>query len=290
MNALLYYLSLPFLYGLSLLPFWALYRVSDAMFVLLYLVFGYRKKVVMTNLRSAFPEKTEREIRQITFRFYRFFCDLILEVLKGLTISPRALRRCIVFEDLEVVKAYFAQKQSIIIVLGHMGNWELAGSAFSLEPVHELFVLYHPLRNPYFEKLIYHTRTRLGTGLYPMKHALRNIVKNRERLTATAFIADQTPSSQNVHWMTFMNQEAPVFKGTEKIARALNYPVVFISVRRPRRGQYLLRAERLFDQPKATADNEITEAHTRRLEQDIRAQPEIWLWTHRRWKHRREGR
>lgn len=288
MSKILYYLSLPFIYGFSLLPFWVLYRISDLVFTLIYYVFGYRKKVITTNLKNSFPEKTEKEILQIRRKYYRYFCDLIVEVLKSLTITPKALRKRIQFDDYSLFQKYYDLNQSVIVVMGHFGNWELAGARFALEPIHQLFVIYHPLKNPYFEKLIVHARTRLGNGLYPMKNALRGMIGNRKKVTATAFIADQTPSSQNSFWMEFMNQDTPVFTGTEKIAQKLKYPVIYISVKRPKRGIYTIEPELLFANPETTIENEISRIHTQRLEKDIREQPEIWLWSHRRWKHKRK--
>ena len=130
-------------------------------------------------------------------------------------------------------------------------------------------------------------RTRLGAKLYPMKSTYREMLKNRTKLTATAFIGDQTPTSGNGHWMTFMNQDTAIFKGTETIARKLDYPVIYVSVIREKRGQYTLRSELLVEHPQELAENELTEMHTRRLEQDIINYPETWLWSHRRWKHKR---
>lgn len=287
MKIIFYYLSLPILYGLSYLPFWILYRISDGLFLILYYLIGYRKKVITTNLEKSFPEKTEVEIKQIRRNYYRYFCDLIVETLKTLTISRVALRKRVAFDDSSLFKKYFADNQSIIVVMGHFGNWELAGARFALESIHQLFVIYHPLKNPHFENLIVKARTRLGNGLYPMKNAFRGMITNRKNTTATAFIADQTPSPHNAHWMEFLNQETPVFMGTEKLAKKLKYPIIYISVKRPKRGFYTIKAELLFAHPEQTADGEISEKHTRRLEQDIREQPEIWLWSHRRWKHQR---
>ncbi len=288
MQAIVYYLTLPILYFLSILPFWLLYRLSDLMFVLLYYVVRYRRKVVSTNLTNSFPEKSPEEIARISRKFYRYFCDLILESLKTLTIGERSLRKHLLFANTELFEKYYEQGQSLIIVMGHFGNWELGGARFSLEPIHQLIVIYHPFKNPYFEGLIRHMRMRLGNGLYPMKTAFRDMVKDRDKVTATAFIADQTPSNANAHWMQFLNQDTPVFQGTEKIAAKMNYPVVYISVRRIRRGLYSIEPELLFETPRDTAPGEISEAHTRRLERDIQEHPEIWLWTHRRWKRKRE--
>ena len=287
MKAVTYYLALPFLYGISILPFWLLYRVSDFFFVVLYHLLGYRRKVVRSNLRNSFPEKSEQELSRIERRFYRYLCDLTLETLKSLTISPNTLKKRLKFVDTTVFERYYHEERSIIIAMGHWGNWELGGARFAVEPLHQLFVIYRPLHNPYFEKLIRHMRMRLGNGLYPMKEVLRGMITNRRQVTATAFIADQTPSRHGAHWMEFLNQDTPVFMGTGKIANKMNYPVVYAGVRKVGRGRYQIELEDLIPEPKNLTAEEIVETFTRRLEKDIRELPETWLWSHRRWKHKR---
>jgi len=289
MSTVLFYLSLPFLYLVSWLPKKPLYLLSDLVFVLLYRVFGYRKSMVTRNLQNAFPEKTPEEIDKIREDFYRYLCDLSLEVIRTLSISPKGVRDYFVIEDgdLAPIERYHKEKQSIILVLGHMGNWELTGAMFCQLDLHQLYVIYHPLANRHFDDLFTKMRTRSGIRLYPMKKALKGMLRDRDQLTATAFIADQTPRPDNAHWMTFMNQDTPVFHGTENISKMLDYPVVYLSVIRQKRGLYRLRTELLAEHPKQYAENEITELHTRRLERDIVKQPETWLWSHRRWKHKR---
>jgi Kdo2-lipid IVA lauroyltransferase/acyltransferase len=288
MNAIGYYIALPFLYGIALLPFPLLYLLSDLVYFLLFHVIGYRKGVVMTNLRKSFPEKSDAELRSIMKRFYGWFCDLTLETLKTLTISPETVEQRVGFPGASVLKPYAEKKQSVIIVMGHYGNWELAGARFAVEPgLHRLIVIYHPLQNPYFEKLIVHMRTRLGNRLYAMAETFKGMVRDRAQLTATAFIADQTPAPEGAYWTTFMNQDTPVFTGTGKIATKLGYPVIYISLQQPRRGHYEMHAEVLVPDPRSMTEDAINELHTRRLERDIRRKPDLWLWTHRRWKHRR---
>lgn len=288
MKAAIYYLSLPLLYFISVLPFWWLYRLSDFIFLILYRLVGYRKKVVFNNLKNSFPEKSEKELLQIQKRFYVYFCDLILETLKSLTISPNTLRKRIGFEGNELFENYYKEEQSTIIVMGHLGNWELGGARFAIEPFHQLFVIYHPLQNEYFDRLVYKMRTRLGNGLYAMKDSLRGIISNRNKLTATAFIADQTPSPKGAHWIQFLNQDTPVFMGTGKIATKMKYPVIYIGIKRLKRGYYSMQAEQLIADPAEHTAEEIVESFTQRLEKDIQEMPETWLWTHRRWKHKRE--
>lgn len=287
MSAIGYYLALPLIYAISYMPFWMLYGFSDFIFVVLYHVIGYRRKVVISNLRNAFPEKSDAQRRIIERKFYRYFCDLVLETVKSLTISKSTLEKRLSFTSVELFEKYYAQRQSIVIVMGHFGNWELGGARFAIEPLHQLFVIYHPLKNKHFNGLIYRMRTRLGNGLYAMKDTLRGMIRDREKITATAFIADQTPSPKGAHWMQFMNQDTPVFIGTGKIAIKMNYPVVYVSIKRKDRGYYTISLENLVADPSSVSAEEIVERFTQRLEEDIREMPEYWLWTHKRWKHKR---
>jgi KDO2-lipid IV(A) lauroyltransferase len=288
MGTLGYFLSLPFIYGISLLPFPLLYLLSDGIYFLIFRVLGYRKEVVMSNLRNSFPEKDEAELKAIAAKFYRWFCDLTLETLKTLTISPEEVRERVEFRGMDILQQYAREKRSVILVLGHYGNWELAGARYSQErDIPQLYVIYHPLANAHFDRLMHRMRTRHGTKLYTMRETSKAMIRDKHLLTATAFIADQTPSPERAYWMTFLNQDTPVFQGTEGLARKLDKPVIYISITRPQRGYYCMSMETLVSDPAATGEGEITTIHTRRLERDIRKYPELWLWTHRRWKHKR---
>ncbi|MGD9264387.1 MAG: lysophospholipid acyltransferase family protein, partial [Lysobacterales bacterium] len=259
------------------------------LYLLLYRIFGYRKSVVMENLENAFPDKCPEEIEALCSDYYRYLCDLSLEILKTMSFSPEAVNSCFTYKDgaLAPIEHFHDKNQSIILVLGHLGNWELTGAYFMQLGLHPLYVIYHPLANPQFDKLFYRMRTRSGIKLYEMKKTYKSMVRDKAKLTATAFIADQTPRPDNAHWMTFLNQDTAVFKGTESIAKMLDYPVIYISVIRQKRGLYALHTELLAEHPKEFAENELTELHTRRLERDIVAHPETWLWSHRRWKHKK---
>ncbi len=289
LSAFVYWFSLPFIYLLSLLPFPLLYAFSDLVYVILYHVLGYRRKVVSQNLINSFPEKTKKEIREIEKRFYRYFCDLFLETFKTLTISKESMvNHCRFDPQTEAIVNQLAEEnQSFMIVMGHFGNWEWAGNTFSICCKHQLYVIYHPLSNKYFNGLMYKMRTRFGTKLIPMKDTLRQMLKNRDALTATAFIADQSPLPSSAYWMEFLNQDTPVFLGIEKIALKIHFPIVYATIRRVKRGYYRVFAERIELPSLIQKSGTITEIHTRRLEADIRSQPENWLWTHRRWKHER---
>jgi Kdo2-lipid IVA lauroyltransferase/acyltransferase len=289
MQALGFYLALPFLYLISLLPFPVLYLFSDVFFLLVYYVIGYRKKVVTQNLKNSFPEKREDEIISIRKKFYRHLCDVSLEMVKTLAMSKEAMiARCRMDDKIiQLVDQLYKERKNLVLVVGHFGNWEWGNHAFSLQCKHPMYGIYHPLENKYFNRLTIRMRTRFGTRLLTMESTFREMVRNRKQLNATSFIADQTPAPENAYWVKFLNQDTPVFRGTEVIARILDYPVLFFNIKKVKRGYYEISGEMICEHPAATSEGEITEMHTRKLEAAIQQAPETWLWSHRRWKHQR---
>ncbi len=286
MRAVIFYLIFPFIYLISLLPFPLLYALSD-FFYLILKVSGYRHKVIVTNLTNSFPDKSREEISRLASEYNRYLCDLVFETLKTLNMSAEETRRRCTFVNIPGLDELRKRNQSFIIVMGHHGNWEWAGPAFTLNTVFQLNVIYRPLSNPYFERMMVKMRTRFGTKITPVKNTLREMVADRGKLTATAFIADQTATKKDAYWTTFLNQDTATFTGPEKLAKKFGYPVVYMKVSRPSRGRYVVSPEILIEDPSATREGEITERFTKRLEQDIIAEPTIWLWSHRRWKHKR---
>lgn len=283
-----YYLALAFIYLLSYLPFWALYGVSDFFCFLVFHVIGYRKKVVIENLTNSFPEKSEKEILELSKKYYQYLCDLTLETFKKITMSKAdALKHC-KFHNAELLNHLRDRNKSVILLMGHYGNWEWAGSSFTLSTKHQLYVVYKALSNTYFEKLMVKSRTMFGTRLIKVENTLRDIIANKSNPGTYAFIADQTPFPQQAYWTTFLNQDTPLFTGAEKLAKKFNYPVVFVNILRVRRGYYEIFPELLFENPRDCAENEITELYIRRLEREINKMPETWLWSHRRWKYTKD--
>jgi KDO2-lipid IV(A) lauroyltransferase len=276
----------PFIYIIASLPFTLLYNVSDFFYYLLK-TSGYRKTVVIKNLRNSFPEKSDQEIELICERYYRYLSDLILETLKTLTMTKEeALKHCH-FKNTGWLEKLYEEKKSIMVVMGHYGNWEWAGPAFTLSTKFQLNVIYRPLSNTYFEKMMTGMRTKFGTRITPVTLTLREMVATRNQITATALVADQTASPENAYWTTFLNQDTAVYVGPEKLAKKFNYPVVYMNAKRITRGYYEVTPELLFSDPKNTTDGEICEAFIKRLEQEIKDDPITWLWSHRRWKHQR---
>ena len=285
MQALSYYLIYPLIYLIASLPFPLLYMVSDAFSFLIRLV-GYRKVVIQNNLRKSFPQKSEAEIRKLTRDYYSYMCDLTMETFRTMKMTEAEHNERTILENPKEFQRLFDKKQSVALVLGHYGNWEWMGPCITLNTPYQLVVIYRPLTQPYFERMLTRMRTRFGTQITPVPQTLRTMVANRDKITATAFVADQAAPS-NAYWTTFLNQDTSVFTGPEKLSTKFKYPVVYLHTERPRRGHYTIRAEVLFEHPENTQENEISEAFTRRLEKDIIQDPTIWLWSHKRWKHPR---
>lgn len=285
-NSLLYYLVI---IPISLLPFPLLYGLSDFLFILFYYVLGYRKKIVLGNIQRSFPEKSHDEHLEIAKKFYQHFCDLILESLKTFTISEKEVLKRVTCKNPEVINKYYDRKQSVILAGGHYNNWEIFAVAVSALIKHKAIAIYKPLSNKYFDKKMRDTRSKYGLYMISTKIVKQIFEQEANNLTATIFAIDQSPSNpKSAHWMKFLNQDTAVLFGTEKYAKAYNYPVVYGRINKEKRGHYSFEFFDVTDQPAATAHGEITEKITQLLETDIRNIPEYWLWSHRRWKHRPE--
>ncbi|MBI3482327.1 MAG: lysophospholipid acyltransferase family protein [Bacteroidetes bacterium] len=231
MQRIVFYLVYPFLYLIAALPFGALYKLSDV-FYYLFWISGYRKKVVFENLRKSFPEKSGAEILSLAKSYYRYLCDLTLETLKTMHMTESQARERCIYRKADWLDKMHEEKKSILIVMGHYGNWEWAGPSFTLNTKYQLVVIYRPLSNVYFEEMMVGMRTKFGTRITPVEQTLREMVANRKKVTATALIADQAASSANSYWTTFLHQDTSVFNGPEKLAVKFNYPVVYINVKR----------------------------------------------------------
>jgi KDO2-lipid IV(A) lauroyltransferase len=284
----------PLLYVISLLPFWVLYGISNFFYLLVFYVIGYRKKVVVDNLKRSFHEKNEAEIKKITKQFYLHFCDVILETVKLLTISKKEFkRRCPMDEEsLKGFHYFFDKKQTFVGVMGHCGNWEwgaIAHQVYFDKEVRMITGVYHPLTNKNFDEFMLNLRSRFGGDIVAMSQLYKRLIylKQNNIPTTIGLIADQTPPPESAYWTTFLNQDTPVFNGTEKLAKKFNYPVVYLNIKKKKRGHYNLSITVLTENPKDLPDGMISELHTKHLEQKIKEQPHIWLWTHRRWKHKR---
>ena len=274
------------LFLVSLLPLWALYGISDFARFLVYYVLGYRKKVVFENLHNSFPGKSDEWIEKTAWAFYQNLFDVIVETIKMASVSRKFFNKYVKADGLEIIHELNNRNQPFILACGHITNWEWAGQALHQNSA-QVDVLYHPLSSKWFDWFMYYIRTRFGVYPMAMNNSLREMVSRKNIPSAITFIADQTPSSANCHWMKFLNQDTPVYLGIEKLAKRFNYPIVFGEAYRIKRGFYEMKFRMLCEEPNKTIDFEITEMHTKALENNIIQQPEIWLWSHRRWKHKR---
>jgi KDO2-lipid IV(A) lauroyltransferase len=278
-----------FLYLVSLLPFWFLYGVADAIFLILYYVIRYRRGVVKLNLKNSFPERTEAERNKIERRYYRYMADLMVETIKMITVSEKSLRKRMKPTNPELVDHYFKQGRSIIAAAGHYCNWEMAALAFGLLTNEKRIIVYKPQTNDVFNDMFNRVRARFGAILVAMKQTLRTMIAFKNDLTFSVLVSDQTPNMHEINYFTnFLNQPTAVFLGIEKLAKLIDAVVIFYRIDRVRRGYYTYTLVPLIEQPKQTTDHEITEAHVRYLEKLIQEKPQYWLWSHRRWKYRPE--
>jgi KDO2-lipid IV(A) lauroyltransferase len=280
-------LSLFFLYLLSLLPFWLLYLISDALFVVLYYLIGYRRKVVQENLCNSFPQKTQTELKQIEKAYFKYLADLIIETIKMVSISKKELQRRVVLTNPEIIERYTKENKSITAVAGHYCNWEWAGLEFSTES--RLFFIYKPLSSKTFDEFFIKVRSRFGGIAVPMKQTMRTMVAHKKEFTVTVFAGDQTPIQADANYFTtFLNQPTAVFLGIEKIAKLIDSAVIFYDMKRVKRGYYTYTIVPLVEDSKNSAPYQITQAHVRYLEMMINREPQYWLWSHRRWKFKPE--
>jgi len=279
----MYYLLFAILYPLSLLPLWLLYGLSDGCYFLLYRVLGYRKKVVWDNMKQAFPEKSDQEIRNMMRRFYRNFCDQWVEVLKLMSMSKKALNRR--FEgNWEIFDHFHQIQKNVCVLLGHQFNWEW-GSVATQWNSRQLFAgIYLPLSGKAIDRLMLFIRRRSGAMLISAQEMLPAFKALQHHNHILAFMADQSPASDYVKWFPFMNRPAAFFLAPEKAARRAKNAVVFAAVVKLRRGHYRLELDVMCDDASQVVFGSITEQYVQRLEQELHTRPENWMWTHRRWK------
>lgn len=292
MQNIFYYLLYGICYAVSLLPLRVLYVLSDGLYLIFYYVIRYRRKIVHDNLSTAFPEKSEAEIRSIEHKFYHWFCDYFFESIKLLSISESTLRKHFVITNSDEIEQTFRKGQSVGAFLGHYCNWEwlcCVGIDLPKERVEGL--VYHQLKNPAFEKLFRRIRSCIGGVPIPKKDILRHLVDYREKgiMSIFGYVADQGPKWENIHlWLPFLNHDTPVFTGAERIVRKMNHAVYYTELVRPKRGQYVCTYHLITNNPQELEEYEVTRRFFKMLEQTIRRQPEFYLWSHNRWKRTHE--
>jgi Kdo2-lipid IVA lauroyltransferase/acyltransferase len=285
-----FYLFKAFTSLVSRLPFPGLYFFSIVIRFFLQYVIRYRRKVINKNLGLSFPEKSRVEIHKIIGNYYRNLADIILEVIKLERISPEDLKKRFSITGIEQLNYAFDNGRSVILATGHCGNWEWMGAALGQQIPVKGFGVVKPLADKNFHLYLESLRHRFNPGgTIPFQHTYRTLIRNRkEMITLTALAADQTPTRAEInYWSRFLNQDTPFFMGVEKLAKSLDFSVVYMDIHRTGRGMYSGEIQLITHDPKGTAETEITEKYIRMLEASIRQRPDNWLWSHKRWKFTR---
>ncbi|WP_067149058.1 lysophospholipid acyltransferase family protein [Pseudotamlana agarivorans] len=288
MHLLAYIIVYPLLWIISIQPFRILYFISDMVFVLVYHIIGYRKKVVTENLKLVFPEKSEKDILAIRKKFYKHMCDMFLEMAKTMTISRKALQKRFILKNPEAFKEIENGDKSILLMFGHYASWEWV---LELQNQTSLpgFGVYKKLNNKYFDRLVRNIRAKYNTTLITTKETISTITHNEAKglKSVIAFLSDQSPRlSKDVYWAEFMGIEVPCFTGAERIAKKLDLTIAFLKVNKVKRGYYESEFILLSENPKEFPNYELTDMFLREVEKQIYQAPEYYFWTHKRFKHR----
>ncbi|MBX7202455.1 MAG: lipid A biosynthesis acyltransferase [Bacteroidia bacterium] len=282
------YLLLGIIYLISLLPMRALHLIADLTYLVVYRMLKYRVKVVRSNLKHSFPEKNEQELALIETRFYHHLADIMVETIKSFSISEKELKKRMQLLNPELLASYFQRQIPLIAVTGHFNNWEWAAISLPLQSTFKAQGVYLALKNPVMNRFMIRSRSRFGIDLIEVRELYHEFEQRKNLLTINGFVADQSPSRPDRgYWVKFLNQETLVAHGTEKYARQYQMGVVFGKITKKKRGMYTLEYVPITDNGAREPEGEITKKHSQLLESFIKASPEQWLWSHKRWKHKK---
>ncbi len=270
------------------LPFWFIYFISAIFYRVVYYIIGYRKSVVLKNIRNSFPEKSDSEVKQIAKKFYLHFADLTLETVKMRGMKASDFEERMKVSNADLINSYFDEGKSVMVLTMHYNNWEW-GTYISTHLKHKSLAVYKPLQNVKFDKFMNQTRSRFNAELIKNDLILRHLVRY-EKLNVPVFVwlaGDQSPISAPDFWYLFLNQEAMFYPGPAFISKRFNQPVFFQRLEKTSRGKYLTTFELLCENPAEKNEKEIIKLYIDKMEEIIREKPEYYLWSHKRWKRKR---
>jgi len=271
--------------SLSRAPLWALYALSGVLYFLAYYVARHRHAVIREQLAKVFPDLPEEARVDIHKRFLKNFCDVLVELIKSMSIEPAQMIERVRILNLPVVKSYLDAGQTVMMVTSHLGNWEWLLQGVTLQLGYPMDAAYKPLHDAWAERLVLEVRSRFGARLIPAKELLADFLRRRAIVRALAMNADQAPvSTDKRHWTTFLGQDTAFYVGAEQIARATRLPMLYLVMRRVKRGYYEVEIRQLWDGREAVEPNTVTERYARACEADVLEHPADWLWSYRRWK------
>lgn len=277
------HLLLHLIKGLSYVPLSVLYALGSIIAPVLEHVVRYRVEVVNKNLERSFPNKSPEERKEIRSQYYRYLADMIVETIKLDSISKKKLLKHVTFLEPELLKELGERKKNVILLMGHSGNWEWAGAATQLNYDARLLPVYRRVKDKVFDDFFIRLRSRFGARPILDKDTMEEL-RSETELHSVALLADQTPSPKKAIWIEFLNQETPFYRGTEVMMQRMDHTIVFAHIRIQSRGQYRIHLE---EYDRASTEVTVTEAFAAFLEKEIREQPYNWLWSHKRWKHKR---
>jgi lauroyl/myristoyl acyltransferase len=289
MQFLIFIIAYPFLWMISILPFRIFYLLSDALYLLVYYIIGYRKKTVRANIALALPHLSAEERLSIEKKSYRHLCDMFMEMTKTMTISSEEMNKRFTITNLEVIKEYEKKEKSIMLLASHYASWEWL-ITLNQKISYQGIGVYKKISNKYFDKLIRDIRSKYNTELVSTSKTIPLIAHNQKNdiLSVYGLASDQSPKSDRIfHWDSFMGVEVPVHTGAEMLAKKHDLNVVFAKVKKIKRGYYEATLIPLSTNPKSVPDFGITHAFIKEVEKQIYEAPEYYFWTHKRWKHRR---
>ena len=289
MQLIVFIFVYPILWLISILPFRLLYLFSDFVFFLVYRIVKYRKKTVRQNLALALPHLSREERNEIEKIFYHHMCDMFLEMIKTLTISKKEIEKRFVFTNLEVYKDLEKKNKSIALLCAHYASYEWVVS-MNRYISFKGYGIYKKIANKYFDKLVHDIRSKFKANLITTKETASRIEKNYNEgvLSLYGFASDQSPREDKIIcWEHFMGVETPIHTGAEMLAKKYDMNVIFLKTKKIKRGYYEGTFELMAENPKETDRFEISKDFIKRVEKQIYEAPEYYLWTHKRWKHRR---
>ena len=277
-----------FLKLLSRLPLGVLYALSYVLYLFIFRVWRFRRKLSLSNLRLSFPDRSAQELEDIASRSYRNACDMVAEVLKGATMDAAAMRERMRIRNIDALAPYIAAQQPIVLLASHHCNWEWLLLVSCLELKISVDAVYKPLRVAAIDRFMFEARSRFGGNPIAVKDFIVEVLKRRGAARIIALVADQTPPrEEEKHWTRFLNQDTAFFVGADKIARITRSPVFFVGITRTRRGYYEATLQLLAAPPYAEDGTGIMERYARAAETHIAAHPADWLWMYRKWKYKK---
>ncbi|SNR72874.1 KDO2-lipid IV(A) lauroyltransferase [Lutibacter agarilyticus] len=288
MNLFVYTLAYPFIWILSILPFRVLYIISDFIYLILYYVIGYRKKVVLNNLKLTFPEKSIEELLIIRKKFYKHFVDVFIEMIKTFTASKELIYKHYTFTNIDFLNDLYKDGKSIILVGPHYANWEWIMSLDSFVK-YKGYAAYSKIGNKYFNNKILKSRAKFGTTMLPTSNIVSEIIYNSQNNIQAAYglLSDQSPQLNKTHyWSTFFNVKVPIHTGAEMLVKKYNMNMVFIETKKVKRGYYETSFSLVQEKSTKNSAYGLTDNFLKKVENHVYKQPEYYLWTHKRFKHK----